>query len=47
MNMSSKRVLPAGSMFGEVDIIFKRERVDSYQAVSDVYLLKYDLDIFQ
>lgn len=47
MNVTSSRILPPGSIFGELDIIFKRERVDSYLASTDVYLLKYDIDVFQ
>ncbi len=47
MNVASNRILPPGSIFGEVDIIFKRERLDSYLAISDVYLLKYEIQVFQ
>jgi hypothetical protein len=39
--------MSAGSMIGETDIIFKRERADSFIAGTDVYILKFELDVFK
>lgn len=34
-------------MFGETDIIFKRERMESYTAKCDCYILKLERSIFE
>jgi CRP-like cAMP-binding protein len=36
-----------GTMFGEADIILKRNRQDSYIAKSDCYILKLDSNVFE
>jgi CRP-like cAMP-binding protein len=36
-----------GTIFGETDIIFKRERLESYVAKVDCYILKLDRLIFE
>lgn len=33
-------------MLGETDLIFKRERAETYIAGTDVYILKFDIEIF-
>lgn len=32
-----------GSMIGETDYVYRRERADSYVALTDVFILKYDI----
>ena len=39
--------MPTGSLFGESDIIFKRERKDKYIAETEVYIFKYERKIFE
>lgn len=34
-------------MFGETDIIFKRDRLDTYQAKMDCHILRLHITIFQ
>lgn len=34
-------------MFGETDVILKRNRLDSYQARGDCYILKLDKVVFE
>jgi CRP-like cAMP-binding protein len=36
-----------GTMFGETDIIFKRELLESYMAKNDCYILKLERNIFE
>lgn len=35
-----------GAMFGETDIIFNRQRLDTYLARMDCYMLRISLDNF-
>jgi hypothetical protein len=46
MNKETKRIFSVGSIIGETDLIFKRDRVESYEAVNNVYVLKYDAGDF-
>lgn len=46
LNSSTGRTFNVGSMFGEADLIFKRERKDTYIAEIECYILKYDRKIF-
>lgn len=47
MNATTGRIMPTGTLFGEGDIIFKRERKDKYIAESEVYIFKYERKIFE
>ncbi|CDW78950.1 UNKNOWN [Stylonychia lemnae] len=47
INPGSQRTMSAGSMIGETDYIYKRERVDSFIAGTDVYILKFELEVFK
>lgn len=46
LNIYTGRTFNVGSMFGESDVIFKRERKDTFVAESECYLLKYDRIMF-
>eukprot|EP00347_Sterkiella_histriomuscorum_P004458 403360386 len=47
LNQTTGRIMPTGTLFGEGDIIFKRERKDTYIAESEVYIFKYERKIFE
>ncbi len=34
-------------MFGETDLVFKRERKDQYVADTEVYIFKYERKVFE
>lgn len=36
-----------GSMIGETDYIYRRERVESYVAITDVFILKFEINDFE
>lgn len=42
INKETKRIFSVGAIIGETDLVFKRERVESFEAVNNVYILKYD-----
>lgn len=44
--MTTGRILPSGSVFGEQDLVFKRERRDSYIAETEVYVFKFEKKVF-
>jgi CRP-like cAMP-binding protein len=47
LNTVTKRIFTRGALIGETDIIFKRDRTETYIALSTVYLLMYDLNTVQ
>lgn len=47
LNETTGRTLTIGAMFGEGDIIFKRDRKDQYIADTEVYMFKYERKIFE
>lgn len=47
LNVTNGRLYSLGNMFGEDDIIFKRERRDTIIADVDCYLLTYSRKVFQ
>ncbi|CDW73868.1 UNKNOWN [Stylonychia lemnae] len=47
LNASNGRILPTGSLFGESDMIFKRDRKDSYIAETEVYVFKFERKIVE
>ena len=42
LNKESKRIFSTGALIGETDIIFKRDRRETYMAISTVYTLMFD-----
>ena len=46
LNKNTGRTFNVGTMFGEGDIIFKRERKDTYLAETECYILKYNRKTF-
>lgn len=46
-NCVTKRALGPGSLLGETDFVYKRERAESYVAITDVFVLKYEISVFE
>ena len=48
MNCDSARTFSTGTILGETDIIYKRDRCECFIAVTSVYALKFDSEtLFQ
>jgi CRP-like cAMP-binding protein len=47
LNINTGRLFTTGTIFGEIDLILKRERRDTYIADTEVYLFKYERKIFE
>lgn len=46
-NTTTKRALSMGSLIGETDYVYRRERAESFIALTDVHVLKYDINVFE
>jgi hypothetical protein len=45
-NESTDRIFSTGAILGESDIHFKRDRIENYIALTKVYALKFEKDVF-
>ena len=46
INSNTNRVFRVGSMIGQDDILFQREREHTYKAVDELYTIRLEKDIF-
>lgn len=46
INANTNRVFRVGSMIGQDDILFQREREHTYKAVDELYTIRLEKDIF-
>ena len=47
INLLTERVFSVGNIIGESDFVYRRERVESFVTVDDVYAVKFEGWIFQ
>ena len=47
LNESTGRFFTDGTMFGEEDLILRRERRDTFRAETEVYIFKYDRKVIE
>lgn len=46
LNATTNRVYPEGSLIGQDDILFNRDRLHSYVAKTELFTLKLERDVF-
>jgi len=46
-NTTTNRTLGIGSLLGETDYIYRRERAESFVAITDVFILKLEIGVFE
>jgi len=47
VNVVTNRVYPDGSMIGQDDILFSRDRLHTFKAGSELYTLRLERDVFE
>jgi CRP-like cAMP-binding protein len=47
VNVTTNRIYPDGSMIGQDDILFSRDRLHTFRAGSELYTLRLERDVFE
>jgi CRP-like cAMP-binding protein len=47
LSLNTNRIYGSGCMIGEIDIIMKRDRMQSFISKTDLYVLKFERGTFQ
>ena len=47
INVNTNRIFPEGSMIGQDDILYNRDRTHTYKAYTEVFTLKLEREIFE